>query len=441
MDLNENNNLENTKKLPEEVLFSGEPAEETRSSQMPGPAPERFRSEVKPHVVANRAQRKGAPVKTGHARTKKRRGLDKRSLIILLAVFALIILFVFVIGTKKDEKTGKTVTIAQYVAGEFAQKTVFGEPEVRLSEDMEPIAVDEESPFYEQFRSADRVNVLLLGINANMTDTIMLGSYDMKNQKVDIISIPRDTYYYRAGYEDYSAWQKLNSYYHSEGVTSRARACSDLLCGMPIHYYVIVEYSDIRAVMKELGGVKINIPFYMKYDDTTPGYEFHVDIPAGEQLIDETNVIQFLRFRHTNPYYAAQGYKSYAQGDIQRIQVQQDFVKTVIKAVFERGKVLDVLQVVLDNVDSDLTYGTALQVATKALSGFSMENIDAYTLPGIDFVNTLSFWRADKEQTEEMLAQIYGVEIAEEDPEEPVIIEPGSRIRFVGIPAFEEVGE
>jgi len=396
----------------------------------------------RPQVVANRVERKGVPVRTSRAAAKRRKGIDPKALYILLGCFALIILFVFVIGTKEDEETGKTITIAQYAYGEFAQKTVFGEVEEKLSEDMEPIAIDEDSPFYEQFKSADRVNVLLLGINANMTDTIMLGSYDMKNQKVDIISIPRDTYYYRAGYGDYTAWQKLNSYYHSEGVASLAHACSDLLCGMPIHYYVIVEYSDIKAVMKELGGVKINIPFYMKYDDTTPGYEFHVDIPAGEQLIDETNVIQFLRFRHTNPYYAAQGYKSYAQGDIQRIQVQQDFVKTVIKAIFERGKVLDVLQVVLDNVDSDLTYGTAIKVATKALSGFSMENLQAYTLPGTDFTNTLSFWGADEELTKEMLGQIYGVDTAEaEDPEEPLVIEPGSRIRFVGIPEYEEDGE
>ena len=390
--------------------------------------------EYESHVVANRAERNSKQRKK-----KKKKPIGALGIAAIAFVF-LAFVFVFIVGSRVDEETGKKVTIAQYVVSEFSNKTFMGEAEERLSRDMTPISVDEDSPLYEKFKSADRVNILLLGINGNMTDTIMLGSYDMANQQVDIISIPRDTYYYRSAYGKYTAFQKINAIFGKDhDVVSLATAVSELLHGMPIHYYVIVEYDDIKAVMKTIDGVTVNVPFYMKYDDTTPGEELHINIPAGEQRIDQSNVIEFLRFRHTNPSYAAQGYKSYSAGDIQRIQVQQDFVKAVIKKCCKVGNVLEVAQVVLDNVDSDLTYGMAIKIATKILSGFSTENIESYTLPGTDFTNELSFWRCDSDKTYELIEQLYGVPIEEE--QEVIYIEPGSRIRFVGVPEYTEDNE
>ena len=386
------------------------------------------------HVVANRAERNSK-----HGKKKKKKPMSALGIAAIAFVF-LAVVFVFLVGSRVDEETGKTVTIAQYVVSEFSNKTFMGNAEERLSRDMVPISVDEDSPLYEKFKSADRVNVLLLGINGNMTDTIMLGSYDMVNQRVDIISIPRDTYYYRSAYGKYTAYQKINSIFGKDhDVVSLATAVSDLLHGMPIHYYLVVEYDDIKAVMKTIDGVEINVPFHMRYDDTTPGEELHINIPAGPQIIDQSNVIEFLRFRHTNPSYAAQGYKSYAAGDIQRIQVQQEFVKAVIKKCCKAGNILDVVQVVLDNVDSDLTYGMAIKVATKILSGFSTENMESYTLPGTDFTNELSFWRCDSDKTYELIEQIYGVTVEEE--QEIIYVEPGSRIRFVGVPEYAEEDE
>src|SRR5665647_638992 len=37
--------------------------------------------------------------------------------------------------------------------------------------------VDEDSPFYKEFKDSERVNILVLGVNSGLTDTIMLASY------------------------------------------------------------------------------------------------------------------------------------------------------------------------------------------------------------------------------------------------------------------------
>lgn len=281
---------------------------------------------------------------------------------------------------------------------------------VSLLKDMNPIAVDEGSAFYEVFQSKDRVNILCLGVNDGMTDTIMVVSYDMKNQHIDLISLPRDTYYYRGtGFASYAS-HKINAIYHSQGVAKLAEVVSEILYGMPIHYYAIVEYQDVKAVMDVIGGVTMNVPFHMKYDDTTKGHELHIDIPAGEQVIDSSNVMEFLRFRKTNPWFSSQGYKSYSDGDTQRQELQQEFVKKVMKECLKRGNLTSVAKVALENVESDLTYAMATKIATNAMNGLAEDSMSSYMLPGTpDIIQELSFWVPDERSITKMLMQVYSI--------------------------------
>jgi len=284
----------------------------------------------------------------------------------------------------------------------------------KLTEDMNVIVVDENSPFYDAFTNSESVNILCLGISGNMSDTIMLVSYDTKNQKVDIVSVPRDTYYYRSGYGN-AAYYKINSIYHSQGVTRVAEVVSEILYGMPVNFYAVVDFEGIVHIMDAIGGVYVDMPFAYKYDDNTKGMELHIDIPEGRQLIDGSNVEGFLRFRHTNPYYAKQGYKSYFSGDIQRIQVQQEFVKNVLGECLKMDNFSAVLEVCLQNIQSDITPNMSLRLANNARKGLSGENINLYTLPGTDqYISELSFWVRDEEGIYSMLETIYGLKESEE---------------------------
>jgi LCP family protein required for cell wall assembly len=360
-------------------------------------------------------------------------------------------LVVFIAGHKLvDGIVKKAQETPVFNGGTSSQTENKGEekdPEVveKLSHSMTPIVVDPTSPFYTVFQKSDRVNVLLLGVNEGMTDTIMVGSYNMDAQTVDIISVPRDTYYYRKGYGANTAFQKINAIYHTDGIGPLAEAVSSLLYGMPLHYYAIVEYQDIRKVMDVVGGIQVEIPFHMKYQDTTPGYELYIDIPAGLQTIDSSNVIEFLRFRHTNPFYAAQGYKSYDDQDLQRIQAQQNFVKLFIGKCLKLNNLLDVVKFALNEVESDIDYAMAVKVATKAMKGLNADSIKSYTVPGTGFFNELWFMQNDAVGTYELLEVVFGLktpdgEVIPEDKEEPdttVVIEPGSRIRLVEVPSYE----
>ena len=170
----------------------------------------------------------------------------------------------------------------------------------------------------------------------------------------------------------------------------------------------------------------MNIPFHMKYDDTTKGKELHIDIPAGDQIIDSSNVVEFLRFRHTNPWFAARGFKSYPGGDVQRTAIQREFVSKVLAECLKRGNLLKVVRFCVDNIDHNITLTTGFKVAKKAMKGLSSDNVTMYPMPGTDItISGLSFWKVDKDGVYSMLEEIYGIKEPEPEVTETETTETG----------------
>ena len=257
--------------------------------------------------------------------------------------------------------------------------------------------IDPDNPFYENFKNSERVNVLLLGVNDGLTDVIMVGSYDLENQRVDIISVPRDTYYYRSQYTG-AAWMKINSIYHSEGVVKTAEAVSDVLRGIPINYYVVVDYDAVRAIVDEMGGVPIDIPFTMKYDDLYDTPPLHIYFEEGPTVLSGDDAVKYLRYR-----------KGYANGDIGRIGAHQEFVKAAFKQALDHG-IVDVAKVAFDEIESDITLDMILKIAAKAVS-LDYENVYTWMAPGSSgTANGASYWYVDMDETEDMIDRIYNFE-------------------------------
>lgn len=282
----------------------------------------------------------------------------------------------------------------------LAKKKIF-ESEVTLSEEL---TVDDE--FIKKFGESERVNFLFVGSADGLTDTLMVASYDMKNQLVDLISVPRDTYYPRSGYE--GAWSKMNSIYHSKdgGMAEVASAVSDVLDGMPIHYYLMVDYEGVANIVDAIGGVRFDVPFYMKYDDSTKGHELHIDIPAGEQLITKKNVVEFLRFRQTNPWYKRQGYRDYGTMDVGRMQTHQAFMKAAFKQSIGT-QFPKVVSAVMENVESDLDMEMVWKLVSKA-QDLDSSVIESHTLPGEPKMREgASVWVLDEDGVSALLEQIY----------------------------------
>ena len=264
-------------------------------------------------------------------------------------------------------------------------------------EDEIDVLVDPNSPFFEAFADAKRVNLLAVGVNDGLSDVLMLVSWDMDSNKVDLISIPRDTYYERDGYTSPSQ-KKINAAYASDkGVIATANAVSDVLMGIPINYYAIIDYDAVESIVDGVGGVPIDVPKAMKYDDPYDDPPLHIRIPAGQQTLDGEHAVQYLRFRKGN-----------SNGDIGRVEAQQVFMKSLFKQCVEHG-IVDSAKLITSNVKSDVTLGAASKYALKAM-GLESNAITTYTLPGEgQYIGATSYYIQDEAKTEEMLLEIYQV--------------------------------
>jgi len=261
-----------------------------------------------------------------------------------------------------------------------------------------PDDVDNNSFDY-MFNKSNRINVMLLGMEGPRTDTIMVASYDPDIKKIDIISIPRDTYYHREGYNSADK-KKINAVYFDEGVQGVESAVSDVLLGMPIDYYIRVKYDGVEKVVDSLGGVPVYVPMRMRYDDPYDSPPLRIDLPKGDKVLSGKEAVQFLRFRKNNDG------TGYPDGDLGRIKAQQDFMKAAFKKTLSYRLPI-VANTVLKYVKTDIPLSEVAKLATSAI-GMSSEDFSAYSLPGGAFnAQGLSYYLSDVEKTAEMIEEIY----------------------------------
>lgn len=129
-----------------------------------------------------------------------------------------------------------------------------------------------------------RVNVLLLGVSGaghdgpNLTDTIMVVSYDIKTHHADLISLPRDLWS-----DKYKG--KVNSIYEiglskGGGLGFAEKELGNIL-GLSIPYAVRLDFSGFIKAIDLVGGVDVNIPY--SFDDFEYPNEGHENDMCGNQ--------------------------------------------------------------------------------------------------------------------------------------------------------------
>lgn len=261
--------------------------------------------------------------------------------------------------------------------------------------------VDGSSLSGEGVHKEQRINILLAGIESTRTDTLMLLSYDQKVNRMDIISIPRDTYV-NYGYKD-PARRKINSVYGypkgQGGIEGSAAAVSSLL-GVPVHEYVSVDYSAVTEIVNALGGIRVDIPFAMDYDDPYADPPLHIHFPQGQKTLDGEDAVRYLRWRKNND-----GGRS--DGDLGRIARQQDFVFKVIQKALTPRMFTRAVHVGLENTKTSLDFGQAIFYAQKAVS-MDDSDIHMYRIPGEDAgIDGLWYFKHDQVGTQRLMKDIY----------------------------------
>ena len=258
--------------------------------------------------------------------------------------------------------------------------------------------VAEKTELEKLIEGSKRINILLMGMEGPRSDTLILASFDPDSNNLDLISIPRDTYYPRKGY-DAADQKKLNAAYGNEGAQGTMSAVSNILGGVPIHNHVRITYTGVERIVDSLGGIKINIPMDMEYDDPYDTPPLSIRLQKGSQVLNGQKAIQFLRFRKSN------NGGGYPDGDLGRMKAQQQFVKAAMAKVLS-FRLPVVANTAFKHIKTDMALPDILGLATEAV-GMKGDNIRTYSLPGSATEKGISYFIHDPNASEEMMKQIY----------------------------------
>ena len=129
-----------------------------------------------------------------------------------------------------------------------------------------------------------------------------------------------------------------------------------------------------NPLVDQIGGVQFDIPMDMDYDD--PYQNLHIHLKKGPRLLNGQEAMEVVRWRKNNDNSGHSG------TDVERLAIQQDFLKAMIKQTMTPANVLNIGKlstVFQESVETDLSFQEILWFGQQAVSGgLSVENVEFF---------------------------------------------------------------
>lgn len=253
----------------------------------------------------------------------------------------------------------------------------------------------------------EEFRVLLLGvstdISSKLTDTIIVASYNPKNQTANLLSIPRDTYI-GTNRNKADSYDKINSLYQ-KGPEKILEEVNEIT-GLDIKYYVVIETGALVDLVNAIGGVDFDVPIDMDYDD--PTQDLHIHLKSGMQKLNGNQAEQVVRFRHNNngTTYSSE----YGNNDIGRMKTQRAFLTQVLKQTINLKnifKINELIDIAYKNVKTNINVDNAKDYIPYIIE-YDISQLQSTTLPGEpEKINGLWFFNYNQKETKQLVEELY----------------------------------
>ena len=283
--------------------------------------------------------------------------------------------------------------IMSAVAGAMLATSSVFEPKKKIP--VTQIEKERENKNAELIKAKNKATILIMGVDVReddvgRSDTLMVATVDPKYDKASLLSIPRDTRVRIYGY----GYDKINAAYAYGGEPLTENTVENLI-GIDIDHYVIVNVRSFVKIIDAIGGVDIYVPKRMYYEDPwDDDGGLLIDLYPGRQHMDGKTAVTYVRYRDS-------------EGDIGRIQRQQQFVEACIDKVTSPEiitKIPDIIREVYNAVDTDMNFRELLELAgaVKAAqkNGLVTDMVPGYPL----YIDEISYWIPDVEEVRYAMA-------------------------------------
>lgn len=254
--------------------------------------------------------------------------------------------------------------------------------------------VSDEVPFEEDAKG--RTNVLVFGTEgynmngdsgngqhdgAQLTDSIMVVSFDQKTKDVALLSLPRDLKVPMA-----CSAGKINEVFwchNQQGDNEEAGAKALMkqignILGLDFQYYAHVNWASLIDIINTLGGITVTLD-----EDINDVYYTGAVARAGEPItVNGEQALGLARARHGT-----------AGGDFTRGNTQQKIVEAIVEKVLNTGvgmnEALGLVNILGDNLRSNFSADN-IKAAVRLASGFNIANIRQ--VPLVDFAAGINYF-------------------------------------------------
>lgn len=244
----------------------------------------------------------------------------------------------------------------------------------------------------------DAYDLLLLGQDeaAELTDVVILVHVDVEAGRMCLAQIPRDTY---LRYTNRS-YKKINGAVKTAG--GAVALCEVLERALPVTIdgYVLLDLACVRDAVDLLGGVEVDVPCDMDYEDPTQGLSIH--LKKGKALLSGEEAVHFVRYR-----------AGYVRGDLGRVDAQKLFLAAFLEAAthVDMGDLPRLAALIVRSVDTDLPLDLVLSLLLAARN-IPADSITLLTLPGEEMRSAKSgawYYVLSRAGTAEVMETQFGV--------------------------------
>lgn len=261
-------------------------------------------------------------------------------------------------------------------------------------------------------KNLGELNFLILGISTDqtgvdLTDTIMIASYNPANQTAALLSIPRDTFT-GTNPSRATAYDKINAMYSRKHRPDETLEAVNRITGLDLQYYVVVKTEALIKLVDVNGGIDFNVPINMDYDD--PSQDLHIHLKAGQQHLDGDKAEQLVRFRHNNNGTSYP--EEYGDNDTGRMRTQREFIVQTLKQTLRAEnmwKIFDILDIGKECLETNINFDVAKDYVPYAVD-LNMDDLITEVLPGENTnKNSSGTWVfvPNKTQTKKLIDEMF----------------------------------
>jgi len=231
-------------------------------------------------------------------------------------------------------------------------------------------------------------NMMILGLDprndalekTETTDTIIFASLNFNNNKLNMISLPRDLW-------SYSLNNKINQIYpqNINNFDKIQSLFTDIL-GQKIDKTIVITTQNLIDLTSLIGGVDVTLDQGFK-DEKYPNPEYiknpipsipiykTIEFPSGKIHLDSSNITEFVRSRHSSELAAAGG------TDLGRIKRQQLLIEAIFKKMLNAKYLAKLNQFYRQDLKTNLSYTDLIEISLKLKKDILSLSLNKIELP------------------------------------------------------------